>query len=98
MEEVSRQKRAELAGTAGAGVLGAGLGVLLAQWAAPYALALVIVGVVLHGWGMVEKHRMEAGAAVPLWSKSLYWLCWIVLAVLVVWIGLKASIVGATSL
>ena len=62
MEEVSRQKRAELAGTAGAGVLGAGLGVLLAQWAAPYALALVIVGVVLHGWGMVEKHRMEAGA------------------------------------
>jgi hypothetical protein len=29
----SRQKRAELAGFAGAGVLGAGLGALFAQWA-----------------------------------------------------------------
>jgi hypothetical protein len=83
-----RHKRAELAGSTGAGVLGAGVGVLLAQWAAPYALLLILVGILLHGWGMLEKHRLEAGAGIPLWSKTLYWLCWIVLAVLVIWIGL----------
>ena len=85
-----RQKRAELAGSTGAGVLGAGLGALLAQWTAPYALLLLVVGVLMHGWGMLEKHRLEAGAEIPLWSKALYWLCWIVLAILIIWIGLKA--------
>ncbi len=42
----SREKRAELVGSSGAGVLGAGLGALLAQWLSGYALALVAVGVV----------------------------------------------------
>jgi hypothetical protein len=86
--EASRQKRAELAGSIGAGLLGAGLGALLARWAAPYAPLLVALGVLLHGWGMVEKHRIEAGAPTPLWSKALYWLCWIVLSGLIVWLGL----------
>jgi hypothetical protein len=84
------ERRAELAGSSGAGVLGAGLGALLAQWLGGYALALVAVGVVLHGWGMLEKHRLQAGAEVPRWSNALYWLCWFLLAVLTVWIGLKA--------
>lgn len=57
--DASRAKRAELAGSTGAGALGAGLGVLLAQWAAPYALPLILVGVLMHGWGMLEKHRLS---------------------------------------
>ena len=87
---VLRQKRAELASAIGAGVLGVGLGALLAQWTAPYAVLLLVVGVLLHGWGMLEKHRMEAGADVTLWSAALYWACWAALAVLIVWILLRA--------
>jgi len=88
--EVSRRQRAELAGSTGAGLLGAGLGALLAQWAAPFAVALLVLGVVLHGWGMVEKHRLEAGAKSPAWSKALYWVCWVLLAVLMIWIGFRS--------
>jgi hypothetical protein len=85
--EASRQKRADLAGSAGAGVLGAGLGALFAEWAAPFAVVLLVLGVLLHGWGMVEKHRLEAGATAPSWSKALYWICWVLLALLMMWIG-----------
>ena len=88
--DVSRQRRAELAGSAGAGVLGAGLGALLAQWAAPFAVVLLVVGGLLHGWGMVEKHRLEAGATSPTWSKALYWACWLLLAVIMIWIGFRS--------
>jgi hypothetical protein len=88
MTDISRQKRAEFAGSTGAGVLGLGIGALLAEWAAPYALFLVIVGILLHGWGMLEKRRLEAGSAVPPWSNALYWLCWIGLGILVAWIGI----------
>ena len=87
--EASRRKRAELAGSTGAGVLGAGVGALLAQWAAPYGLLLILVGVLMHGWGMLERHRLEVGVKIPLWSTALYWLCWMVLAVLAIWVGLK---------
>ena len=80
-------KRAELAGSAGAGVLGVGLGALLAQWVGPFAVLLLVLGVLLHGWGMVETHRLEAGAASPAWSKALYWVCWVLLAALMIWIG-----------
>jgi hypothetical protein len=87
---VARHKHAELAGSAGAGVLGAGLGALFAQWAAPFAVLLLVLGVLLHGWGMVEKRRLEAGAMLPFWSKALYWICWVLLAILIVWIGFRS--------
>lgn len=84
------ERRAELASSSGAGVLGAGLGALLAHWIGGSALALVVAGVLLHGWGMLERHRLQAGAEIPRWSRSLYWVCWVFLAILTVWIGLKA--------
>ena len=87
---VVRAKRAELAGSTGAGVLGVGLGALSAQWTGAYATLLLVMGVLLHGWGMLEKQRLQAGADVPLWSTVLYWACWVILAVLLVWIVLRA--------
>lgn len=89
-DRVPRRKHADLAGGVGAGVLGVGLGALLAQWTAQYAMLLLVIGVLLHGWGMLEKHRLEEGAEVPVWSTILYWACWAVLALLTVWIILKA--------
>jgi hypothetical protein len=86
----ARGKRADLAGAAGAGVLGIGLGALLAQFVQSFALVLIAIGILLHAWGMLEKHRLEVGAAIPRWSKALYWLCWLALALLLAWISLAA--------
>ena len=80
---IGRAKKADLASAAGAGVLGAGLGVVFAEHAANLGPLLVVVGAVLHGWGMFEKRRMDAGAATPAWAAVLYWFCWIVLAAFV---------------
>ncbi|MCD6042160.1 MAG: hypothetical protein K0R40_1763 [Burkholderiales bacterium] len=88
--QASRQKRAELAGAVGAGTLGVGLGALLAEWAAAYALFLLVVGVFLHGWGMLEKRRLEAGGDIPAWANVLYWLCWVALAALMAWLAIRA--------
>ena len=54
------------------------------------SMLLLVMGVLLHGWGMLEKHRLEEGAQVPVWSTILYWVCWAVLALLIMWIVLKA--------
>ena len=89
----SRQKQAELAGAIGAGVLGFGVGALLSEWTAPFAVLLVIVGVLLHGWGMLEKHRLEAQAGQPAWATTLYWVCWIALAALT--LGIIFRVFGA---
>lgn len=82
-----RRKRAELISTTGAGVLGAGIGLLFAQWLAAYAVAFLLVGLVCHGWGMYEKHRLDAklGAA-AWWLEWAYRLCWVLLGGLAVYI------------
>jgi len=94
-DTIVRMKRADLAGSGGAGILGVGLGLLLmdllpAEVATSVALALTAIGGALHGWGMYEKHRIEGGMEVPRWSSALYWLCWIALGILLVWISLAA--------
>ena len=85
-------KRADLTSSLGAGVLGGGLALLAPRFLAPYAVALLLAGALLHGWGMYDKHRLEraAGEAPPRWAEALYWLCWVALAALAAWIVLGA--------
>jgi hypothetical protein len=88
----TRSKRADLASAGGAGILGAGVGALLlgsfdADAARLVAMGCIAIGIVLHGWGMLARHRLESGAAAPLAWNALYWLCWILLALLIFWIG-----------
>lgn len=88
----TRSKRADLASAGGAGILGAGVGALLlgsldADTARLVSMGCIAVGSVLHGWGMLARRRLEAGAAVPLAWNALYWLCWILLGLLILWIG-----------
>jgi hypothetical protein len=71
----ARMKQANLASAVGAGVLGGGIGVLLAQYIGPYAVPLVVVGIVMHVWGMLENRRLEAVAPRVWWAEALYWLC-----------------------
>lgn len=86
-----RLKRAELLGSAGAVVLGAGVGLLFARFLIPYTIPLLITGLLTHAWGMFDKHRLEkASAGVRLWwEESLYWGCWIALLILAIYIALS---------
>jgi hypothetical protein len=78
-------KRAELTSSVGAGILGAGLGVLTALWVRPYALLILALGIAMHAWGMYDKHRLEAGERLW-WSELLYWGCWVSLVALLVFL------------
>lgn len=78
-----RLKRADLVSGLGAVLLGLGLGVLVAQYLAAFALPLLGLGLAIHGWGMFDKHRLQRRSepVPPWWSEALYWICWAGLAV-----------------
>jgi hypothetical protein len=76
----SRLKLAELSSAVGAGVLGVGIGALLSTWLRVFAVPVLVIGLLMHAWGMADKHRLEDTARRPAWSTALYWVCWIGLA------------------
>ncbi len=82
----ARLKQAEIASSLGAGVLGLGLGALAAPYLSNLIAPILVLGVLLHGWGMFDKHAIERGAGRrdTWWMKALYWFCWIALAILAV--------------
>jgi hypothetical protein len=84
---------AELTSSLGAGVLGVGLGALLASHLRGLGVPVLLLGALLHAWGMADKHRLEAKAGVPTvwWSTLLYWICWVLLAALVVYIVVRVA-------
>lgn len=87
--KASRMRKAELLGVVGALVLGMGLGLLLASFLMPYAVAFLLVGLLMHAWGMFDKHRLETASSVsrPWWAALLYWVCWIALLLLVLYLA-----------
>jgi len=90
-QQFASTKRAELLSSVGAGVLGAGLALLAAEALAPYAVAILLVGLGAHAWGMFEKHRLErqAHSARLWWAETLYWSCWFALAALAIVIATR---------
>ena len=87
---MTRLKTAELTSGVGALVLGVGLGTLFSGWLAPAAGPITVVGLVMHAFGMWDKHRLEQTAQgnESAWVTTLYWVCWLLLAavlVLLVW-------------
>ena len=83
---MTRLKLAELTSGIGALVLGVGLGALFPRWFGPAAGFMAVAGVAAHGFGMWDKHRLEAQAHVESapWVVALYWVCWLLLAAVVV--------------
>jgi hypothetical protein len=77
-------KLAELSSSVGAGILGVGIGALLSTWLRALSVPILLIGLLMHAWGMADKHRLEEAARRPGWSTALYWVCWIGLAGLVV--------------
>lgn len=81
---IARLTRADLTSGVGALVVGVGLGALFARWLDSSAVALALSGVVLHGLGMWDKHRLApAPTADAGWVRALYWACWLLLGITV---------------
>lgn len=80
---VHRKRAAELTSGVGALVLGIGLGATFGERLAGFGVWTLVMGALVHGWRMYDKHRIErgSGAENPWWSVLLYWLCWVLLAV-----------------
>lgn len=83
-------KRAELLSSVGAGVLGAGIALLVPQVLAPFGLWLLAIGLVAHGTGMAIKHRLERGLRrAGAWDEWLFWGCWAALFGLAIVLALR---------
>lgn len=84
-------KRAEFLSSLGAGVLGAGIALLLPTQLAPYAIPILLLGLVSHAVGMSQKHGLEQhGEVVRVWwAEALYWSCWLGLAALLIFIVVR---------
>ena len=83
----ARWKRADTTSAVGAGVLGAGIGILLGRSLEAYAIPIIALGLLMHAWGMYDKHRLESGVGTGRlwWAEALYWGCWIGLLALAVY-------------
>jgi hypothetical protein len=88
----TRLKSAELLSATGALVLGIGLGAALSSYIGNAAVLLLVAGIASHGFGMLQKHRLEAttGGTPAWWETALYWVCWAALAGVLLLIGVKA--------
>jgi hypothetical protein len=64
---------------------------LLASRLRGLAVPVLILGLVCHAWGMLDKQRLEAnaGARQLWWSSLLYWICWGVLIALAVYVAAR---------
>jgi hypothetical protein len=89
--QISRVKKAELLSSIGAGVLGAGIALLLANQLASYAVPILLLGLLSHAAGMFQKHGLEQqGKVVRVWwVEALYWFCWLGLATLLFFVIIR---------
>ena len=91
--KTSRLRLAETTSSVGAGVIGFGIGVLASHTIPGAAYPALFAGLLLHFWGMFDKHRIEAGRVRdPGWSAALYWICWLVLAALVGYLAFRLAL------
>lgn len=77
--KASHLKRAELTSSIGAAILGGGVALLYAEALSHFALAILLIGIFVHTWGMYDKRRLERQSDAPRiwWAEFLYWTCWV---------------------
>lgn len=49
---------------------------------------MLLGGLVVHGAGMALKHRLQVRQNdLRAWESALYWLCWVIIAMLLAWLA-----------
>lgn len=88
---LNREKLAELTSGFGAVALGVGIGVYAASPLEDCAPWFVSTGILLHGWGMFDRHRalVRARGTPPWWWRALYTVCWAALVALLGYVGVR---------
>lgn len=88
----NRLKNAELVSLIGACVAAGGIALFLQSWLDPLKLFLLIGGLAVHAAAMFYRQRLEkaAGNTPTRWERSLYWSCWLILAILAAYILVAA--------
>ena len=88
---MNRLKIAELTSGVGALVLGIGLGALFSTFVGDLGIVITITGLVLHAFGMWDKHRLEASSdrVTPGWVTAAYWVCWVLLVLVMALLALR---------
>lgn len=80
-------KAAALASILEEGFSGAGLALFWREKLGSFAAPILVSGLVAHALGMYLKHQWErATTELPRWVIALYWVCWAILAGLVIYI------------
>ena len=90
---LARMKRAQTTSAVGAGLLGAGIALLLPDYLRAYAVMVGALGLLMHAWGMYDNHRLQAleDDTRVWWAELLYWACWLSLAILLVYVIARAQ-------
>ena len=73
-----RLRLAELTSTLGALVSGVGLGAIVGDRLGRLATVVLVIGIAIHGIGMLDKYRFghRSGVHTSSWWRTLYWTCW----------------------
>jgi hypothetical protein len=94
--EASGVRRADITSSTGAAVLGLGVGALFHTALLQFVAWLLLLGLLMHGYGMYEKQKMERGAtAVPRWVGALNAACWLAFAALAAYVAVTFLSRGA---
>lgn len=83
----NRWNNAELLSLVGACVATGGIALFLQPWLGPFKLFLLLGGLAVHAAAMFYRQRLEkaAGNALTRWEKGLHWSCWLILAILAIY-------------
>lgn len=61
----------------GVGIVGMGLGLMLSKFLASYAFLIMVLGLLMHSWGMYKMHQNDKKKISLM--RILYWVCWVIL-------------------
>lgn len=77
----------------GAALAGFGVGVLFASALNAFAWPAIIIGIAVHVFGMLGTMRLQsvAGYAPSALERSGYWLCWVIIAVLLIYAAVELA-------
>lgn len=86
-----QQNAAMLLSTTGAAFGGVGVGVLLSDFLSDLGIAILFIGLLAHGVGMLGRRRAQRaqGHDYSLAELGAYWLCWVLIAIVLAYVAAR---------